>query len=64
MKKLELNQMEAVEGAGQGRKCFIYGLAVGLFASTAALHPVQTWQQLYAGVSSGGLYYAISDNCF
>jgi hypothetical protein len=61
MKKLELNQMEGLEGGGQGRQCLIDGVltyvAVGLGFLSGG--PVGAAMGLL-----GGFFAANSNGCF
>ncbi len=64
MKKLQLNQMENLEGGTRNRDCFIMGAATGALAIAAVLHPVAAWSQVFAGGGIGGFFNAVNEKCF
>jgi hypothetical protein len=64
MKKLELNQMENLEGGGQGRDCFLMGVATGGLVLGAIFNPVGTFATVYAGGGIGGFFTSVDHGCF
>jgi hypothetical protein len=57
MKKLELNQMENLEGLGKNRNCAVVGLVMGISAAFA-------WTGVGAGIFAGAVLTGASMECF
>jgi|688.fasta_scaffold631906_1 hypothetical protein len=58
MKKLELNQMENLEGGGSNqRNCGVMGLVIGVSA-------IFCWTGVGAGICAGAILTAANSDCF
>jgi hypothetical protein len=57
MKKLELNQMENLEGSVSNRNCSIIGLTIGISAAFA-------WTGVGIGILAGAVLTGASSGCF
>lgn len=65
MKKLEIIQMENLEGGGKGRRCFLMGLASGVGTAVGLLTPLTGgWAYVFGGGAMQGVYSAIDAGCF
>lgn len=62
MKKLELNQMEQINGSTNGRNCFLLGLVV---VASIGLGPIASigWGAA-VGLSAGAGVTGMSGDCF
>lgn len=62
MKKLELNQMENLNGGLSGRNCLLMGGAVAVFGIVAGVGGAVG--AVFAGGAIGGFFTAASADCF
>ena len=57
MKKLELNQMENLEGGVSNRNCAVIGLVIGISAAFS-------WTGVGVGIFAGAILTGANSDCF
>ena len=64
MKKLEISQMENLQGTGQDRKCLILGATTSALLITAYINPVTTIRSAFVSGGVGAFFTSVVQDCY